>query len=106
VLLVNPPPAQAPSAATGRIRHRAARWLAMGQGTYYLATGLWPLASMRSFEAVTGRKRDRWLVRTVGLLAVAFGSLLLRDASRARLPAWPARPQSELRVSGTGPAAV
>ena len=66
-----------------RIR-RAARAVALGQGLYYVASGVWPLVSMRTFEAVTGPKRDRWLVRTVGLLATAFGALLLRDAARSR----------------------
>jgi hypothetical protein len=58
--------------------------VAFGQGLYYVGSGVWPLVSMRSFEAVTGPKRDRWLVRTVGLLAMAFGGLLLRDAARDR----------------------
>lgn len=38
------------------------------QGIYYVASGLWPLLHMRSFEAVTGPKRDKWLVNTVGAL--------------------------------------
>lgn len=32
---------------------------------------------MRSFETVTGRKRERWPVRTVGLLAAATGASLV-----------------------------
>ena len=47
------------------------------QGSYYLATGLWPLVSMRSFEAVTGPKVDKWLVQMVGLLAATIGVTLL-----------------------------
>jgi hypothetical protein len=62
----------------------AARLVARGQGLYYLATGVWPILSMRTFEAVTGRKRDRWLVRVVGVLAIAFGGLVLREANRPR----------------------
>lgn len=54
------------------------RRLASIQGVYYLVTGLWPILSMRSFEWVTGRKTDRWLVRMVGLLAAAIGLTLLR----------------------------
>lgn len=46
------------------------------QAVYYLCTGLWPIFSMRSFEAVTGPKRDRWLVRMVGLLAAGDGATL------------------------------
>ena len=48
------------------------------QGVYYLLTGLWPLVHFASFEALSGRKRDRWLVRTVALLAVAIGVVLVR----------------------------
>ena len=46
------------------------------QAVYYLGTGVWPLISMRSFEAVTGPKIDRWLVRMVGLLAASDGLAL------------------------------
>jgi hypothetical protein len=60
------------------------RRLARVQGAYYLATGLWPLVSMRTFEAVTGPKTDRWLVRMVGLLAAVIGaSLLTRQGGTA-----------------------
>jgi uncharacterized membrane protein HdeD (DUF308 family) len=58
------------------------RRLSLLQGAYYLLSGAWPLVSMRSFEWVTGRKRDRWLVRTVGLLSMAFGVLLVRASHR------------------------
>ncbi len=54
------------------------RTLATLHGSYYLVTGLWPLVSMRSFEWVTGRKTDRWLVRMVGLLAAVIGLAILR----------------------------
>lgn len=50
------------------------------QGAYYVVTGLWSLLHYRSFEAVSGRKRDQWLVRTVGMLAVAIGVGLTRHA--------------------------
>jgi hypothetical protein len=53
------------------------RRLATAHGLYYLATGVWPLLSMRSFEAVTGPKTDRWLVRTVGVLVAVIGASLL-----------------------------
>jgi hypothetical protein len=47
------------------------------QGIYYILTGLWPLASMQSFELVTGLKTDDWLVQTVGLLLAVIGTALL-----------------------------
>jgi hypothetical protein len=62
------------------------RALPLIQGGYYLLSGLWPLVHMDSFERVTGRKADRWLVRTVGALAVAMGSGLLQAARRGYLP--------------------
>jgi hypothetical protein len=55
---------------------RAARALALGQGLFYTATGVWPLLSRRSFESVTGPKTDWWLVQTVGLLVTAIGGTL------------------------------
>jgi hypothetical protein len=55
------------------------------QGLYYLATGIWPLINMRSFEQLTGPKTDNWtghegdhwLVKTVGVLVTAIGASLL-----------------------------
>lgn len=58
--------------------------VAFGQGAYFLMTGLWPLVHMRSFEWVTGPKREKWLVKTVGVLAASIGATLLRGASRNR----------------------
>jgi hypothetical protein len=54
--------------------------LAVVQGTYFLVTGLWPLLSLRTFEAVTGPKADGWLVKTVGVLVAVIGAALLADA--------------------------
>ena len=68
----------------GAFKGTTPRRLLFAQGTYYLVTGIWPLLDRRTFEAVTGRKRDRWLVRTVGILAIAFGGLILRSAAQPR----------------------
>jgi hypothetical protein len=58
--------------------------LALAQGLFFAATGAWPIANLRSFEAVTGPKPEGWLVKTVGaLLAVTGGALAL--ASRQRI---------------------
>ena len=46
-------------------------------GWYYLITGIWPVVHLRSFEALTGPKRDGWLVRTFGLLVSAIGLSVL-----------------------------
>lgn len=57
---------------------RTGRATALGQGAFWLATGLWPIAHYRSFEAVTGPKEDDWLVKTIGgLIAVVGGALLV-----------------------------
>ena len=59
--------------------------LSIAQGAYYATTGVWPLLHMRSFEAVTGPKTDRWLVHTVGALAAGVGIGLVRAGLRRRV---------------------
>jgi energy-converting hydrogenase Eha subunit E len=63
------------------------RKLVAFQAMYYLATGLWPLIHLASFEAVTGPKTDDWLVRMVGLLAAAIGATLAVGAARNQVRA-------------------
>jgi len=50
------------------------RTIAGLQAAYLVGSGVWPLVDRSSFEAVTGRKVDFWLVRTVGGLALAIGT--------------------------------
>ena len=57
------------------------------QGSYYLLTGLWPVVHLRSFEAVTGPKVDKWLVKTFGALTGAVGAALLFGSARKGSPA-------------------
>jgi hypothetical protein len=52
----------------------AMRGLALAQGAFNLAGGLWPLLSMRTFEAVYGPKSDKWLEYTVAGLLVTIGT--------------------------------
>ena len=73
--------------------------LAAAQSAYYLVTGALPFVSMRAFEAATGPKREHWLVRTVGLLALGFGGVLARDAARRR-------PDPIVGIAGAVPFAV
>lgn len=68
------------------MRRRALVWLAAGQGIYYVGTGIWSLVDLASFQAVTGPKTDLWLVRTVGVLVLASGAVMLLSASRLRVP--------------------
>ena len=59
--------------------------LARLQAIIYIVTGVWPFVSMRSFEAVTGPKVDRWLVKTVGALVAVIGSALALASRRRQL---------------------
>jgi energy-converting hydrogenase Eha subunit E len=61
------------------------RWLqrvAATQGIFYVLTGIWPLVDIASFEAVTGPKVELWLVRTVGVLVIVIGGVLVFAARR------------------------
>lgn len=61
------------------------RLLAAGHGLYYLTTGIWPVLSIETFQLVTGRKRDLWLVQTAGLLIASIGSALLLAGYRGEV---------------------
>ena len=63
------------------------------QGAYYLVSGLWAVVDRRGFEFVTGRKKEYWLVRMVGLLAATIGLSLLAGTRGGR-------PSSETIVLG------
>jgi hypothetical protein len=69
------------------------------QAGYFLATGPVPFVSRRAFEAVTGPKREWWLVQTVALLVTAVGAGLACGAVRDRVTA-------ELGIVGAGSAAA
>ncbi len=56
--------------------------IALTQGIYYFASGLWPLIDSDSFQAVTGPKTDLWLVKTVGVLVTVVGIVLVIAARR------------------------
>jgi hypothetical protein len=57
----------------------------LAQGAYYLGTGVAPFISRRAFEAVTGRKREWWLVETVGVVVTAVGAGVTAAAARDRV---------------------
>ncbi|MFO0851378.1 MAG: hypothetical protein U0871_22895 [Gemmataceae bacterium] len=72
------------------------------QGVYYLVTGVWPLVSIETFQAVTGpktdhlatgREADHWLVNTVGVLVTAVAVGLL-------VAGWRRRPTPEVVALG------
>jgi ABC-type cobalamin transport system permease subunit len=62
----------------------ATRPVLVAQGGYYVATGLLPFLSRRLFEALTGPKREWWLVQTVGAIVAVIGGALLSAARRRR----------------------
>ena len=61
--------------------------LALIQGVFYLATGVWPLLDIVSFQLVTGPKTDLWLVRTVGILVGVIGVVLISAGRKRRITA-------------------
>ena len=61
------------------------RKVLVAQGAYYALTGVAPFVSRRGFEAITGPKREWWLVETVGVLVTAVGGGLLGAATRDRV---------------------
>jgi hypothetical protein len=61
------------------------RALALGQGVFYVVTGIWPIVSLRTFELMTGPKADGWLVKTAGVLITAIGAGLTTAGLRGRV---------------------
>jgi hypothetical protein len=59
--------------------------LALIQGIFYLATGIWPLVDIASFQMVTGPKADLWLVKTVGVLVAVIGAVLVAASRNHRV---------------------
>jgi hypothetical protein len=62
------------------------KYLCLAQGAYFVVTGIWPLVSIRTFEAVTGPKADDWLVKTVGVLVAVVGGVLILSGVRGDAP--------------------
>lgn len=56
------------------------------QASFYAVAGLWPIVAYRSFERISGPKREPWLVKTVGLLTVVIAGALAADVE-GRSPA-------------------
>ena len=68
------------------------------QGVFYVVTGLWPIIHLRSFEAITGRKRkEGWIAKSMGGLIAAVGVALIAGSLEKRQSA-------ALRVLGMGSA--
>jgi hypothetical protein len=61
------------------------RLLALGHGFFYVVTGIWPVLSIDTFQAVTGGKRDLWLVKSTGLMIASIGSALMIAGYRGEI---------------------
>lgn len=70
--------------------------VAIAQGAFFVATGVWPLLHMPSFESVTGPKTDRWLVKTVGVLVTMAGAAIGSAGLRGRIT-----PETRLLAMGS-----
>jgi hypothetical protein len=55
------------------------------QAAYFVATGVAPFVSRRLFEAVTGPKREWWLVQTFGGVVTAVGAGIGVAVARRRV---------------------
>jgi hypothetical protein len=73
--------------------------LSLGQGLYYVLSGLWPLFSIRTFLKITGPKADLWLVKTAGVLIALMGAVLALAGLRRQAP-------PEVVLLGAGSAAA
>jgi hypothetical protein len=82
-----------PDQPATRRQSRLVVWLCWVQGLYFFVFGLWPLVSIETFQAVTGKKTDNaptglevdhWLVNCVGVLVAAIGLVFLFAALRKR----------------------
>lgn len=82
----------------GPVKWTLPQALPLGQGVFYLTSGIWPLVDMASFEVVTGRKTDKWLVKTVGLLVAVSGGALIYASKKKQ-------PSPEIKLIAIGSAA-
>lgn len=75
---------------------RSAIGLCWGQGLYFFVTGVWPLVSVGTFQAVTGKKTDHlvaefptqadhWMLYTISALILAIAVVILAAAWRRRV---------------------
>jgi UDP-N-acetylmuramyl pentapeptide phosphotransferase/UDP-N-acetylglucosamine-1-phosphate transferase len=72
------------------------RIVALAQALYFVPTGLWAICHLRSFEAITGPKVDRWLVRTVGALVAVIGVAIGSAGYRNRV-----QPETVILAAGS-----
>jgi hypothetical protein len=73
--------------------------LAIVHSIFYILTGVWPLVHINSFIWVTGPKYDLWLVKTVGVIILVVGVVILLAGKNKRIT-W------EIMLLATGCAAA
>jgi hypothetical protein len=56
--------------------------LALAHGAYLVFAGGWPLLHLKSFEKLTGSRRERWLTKAVGASLANAGIQLIQSALR------------------------
>lgn len=52
---------------------------------YYIVFSIWGLVHIRSFQWVTGKKTDVWLVKTICLLLISVGAVIGRAGAKDRV---------------------
>jgi len=76
-----------PAAGRATTKRRAlASKVAIAQGVFYVATGVWPLVSPGTFQMVTGPKVDMWVVKTLGGMIAVVGGVLCAAGARGEVP--------------------
>jgi hypothetical protein len=64
------------------------RWLPkiwLAHAAYDLVTGIWPVFGIESFQKISGRKTDIWLVKTVTLLILVIGGVIASAGVRKQV---------------------
>lgn len=52
---------------------------------FFVIGAVWPLLSGKTFQMVTGKKKDMWLVKTVALLLGVIGVVIGRAGMKERI---------------------
>ena len=56
------------------------------QVIYYFITAIWPLLHIKSFEYITGPKKENWLVYTVSVLLLGYCGTVFYGMGNANFP--------------------
>ena len=68
-----------------RMRRPPAARVAMVQGVYYVAMGLWPVLDLKTFMLATGPKLEGWLTKGVGSCMANIGAALAAAGARGKV---------------------